>query len=271
MLNGALTGVASVCFTLPFQVLSTKMKVKKNPDTKFTEIIREIYQSEGIKGFYRGLFPNLIRAPLRNGVFFPSLSLSHKFLIKRGVNKNLTYFLSSAFAMSMSCLLINPIVVISTRKEASTSKEPNKSIGKELIEIKNNEGYKGLFKGIKPLLIKEVPSRSLFYLLFRVIDNQLNKIPMMKGNKRISPIISLPISCIIVTMLDNPFDLLRTQEQVERQSGQRKNVLGRLKKIYKNEGIRGLERGVTPNLLKRVTSYTVTWVIYNFLSNYKDL
>ena len=121
MINGAISGICSSIISLPFQVISTNMKLinlSQNEKIKTLKMIKTIYKKEGIKGFYRGFIPNLIRITLSDAIFFRVLETSQNILKnKLNANEFLTHTLSSSIAMTSNCIIINPFVVISTRNE----------------------------------------------------------------------------------------------------------------------------------------------------------
>lgn len=52
------------CVTYPLAILTTRMQADSSPPGKgrtLTQFSKDIWQYEGVRGFYRGLFPNLIK------------------------------------------------------------------------------------------------------------------------------------------------------------------------------------------------------------------
>ena len=280
MINGAISGICSSIISLPFQVISTNMKLinlSQNEKIKTLKMIKTIYKKEGIKGFYRGFIPNLIRITLSDAIFFRVLETSQNILKnKLNANEFLTHTLSSSIAMTSNCIIINPFVVISTTNE-KLGFNKYKNITDGFKQIYKNEGLIAFTKGLKPLILKEVPSKTLFFILYQYILKIFEKKKnIFYLNKFASPLSTI-LSGIITTMIDNPFDYIRTQAQYQGlnkkfdESDIRNNKIWyNIKKIIQNEGLRGLEKGVVPRIYRKVISGTVTVCVYKFLKERKE-
>ena len=272
MLNGAISGLSSTIFNVPFQVIRTSMMVQNTQNGIQPTMIgtmKKIYSKEGIKGFYRGFIPSLIRLPLGNAFYFGTLEQTKKILLNKfKMNGIVTNFISSAAGITVQSIVTNPIYLISTRFEAIGFNK-YKNIFDAIKKILEEEGIKGFTKGLKPLLIKEIPSHSLFYVLYELNNKWLNKCYIIPKNLSYS--ISSMITSIIVSILDNPFDLIRTRTQFHFISKNEKHkypkVFEGIKYIYKTEGIRGLESGVHPRIIRKLFCSTALWTIYEILKN----
>lgn len=274
MLNGAISGCASTFLNVPFQVIRTSMMVnetKKGQQLSMLQMMCKIYKQEGIFGFYRGLIPSLIRLPLGNAFYFSTLEHSKKFLRhKLKLNEITTNFLSSAAGIAIQCLVTNPMYVTSTRFEALGFNQYS-NLFDALKHIYKDEGILGFTKGLKPLLIKEVPSHAFFYVIYELNNKWLSKLKFLPAKMDCS--ISAMLSSTIVTILDNPLDLIRTRTQYQFISKNKEHtypsVFRGIKHIYKTEGLKGLENGVMPRIIRKIFSTTVLWTVYELLNKAK--
>jgi len=272
MLNGAISGLSSTVFNVPFQVIRTCMMIetpKNGIQPTMTNTIKRIYSKEGLKGFYRGFLPSLIRLPLGNAFYFGTLEQTKKILNKRfKTNDIITNFVSSAAGITVQSIVTNPIYLISTRFEA-VGMNKYKNIIDAVKKILEEEGIKGFTKGLKPLLIKEIPSHSLFYVLYELNNKWIKKCGIIPKNLGFS--LSSMITSIIVSILDNPFDLIRTRTQFhfisKNEEHRYPKVFEGIKYIYKNEGLKGLESGVHPRIIRKLFCSTALWTIYEILKN----
>lgn len=276
ILNGAISGLFTVFITQPFQVVRTSMMVTyiDGKPSGFLYIIKKLYTEEGVKGFYRGFVPTLIKSPLGGAIYFSSLEYNKKFL-KNLNSKNLfnrenqksLNFLASAGARFNQCILLNPFLVAITRFEV-IGFNAYSSLFDALIKIKQQEGYRGFFTGLKPLIIKEVPTAAIFYTLYETFK----KISSNFGVKNIVMQVSASaiLANTILTFLNNPIDVIRTRVQYIHFSGNKnheyKGIFSSIAIIAKTEGFRGLTVGVLPRILKRATASALSWSIYEILS-----
>lgn len=271
MLNGAISGIASTFLNVPFQVIRTSMMVNETTQSQkhisMFQMIEKIYRQEGIFGFYRGLLPSLIRLPLGNSFYFSTLEKTKKILKKKfNLNDIVTNCIASACGITVQCIVTNPIYVTSTRFEAVGSKKYN-NLFNAFKTIHKEEGLIGFTKGLKALLVKEVPSHSIFYVIYQLNNQWLNKVNVFP--MKINYSISAMISSTIVTILDNPLDLIRTRTQYQfiSQNNEHKypNIRRALAHIYKNEGISGLQNGVMPRIVRKIFATTILWTVYEML------
>ena len=272
MINGAISGLTSTVFNVPFQVIRTCMMVQNTSSGKtptMIKTIKTIYSKEGLKGFYRGFFPSLIRLPLGNAFYFGTLEKTKNILTNKfKMNGIMTNFISSAAGITVQSIVTNPIYLISTRFEA-VGVNKYKNFFDALKKIVEEEGIRGFGKGLKPLLIKEIPSHSLFYVLYELNNKWLKKCSLVPQNLSYS--LSSMITSIIVSILDNPFDLIRTRTQFHFISKNDKHrypkVFEGIKYIYQTEGIKGLQSGVHPRIIRKLFCSTALWTIYEILKN----
>lgn len=65
-LAGALAGGIGSCVGNPFDVLKTRMMANEGADRGVGSFVKEVYASQGIGGFYRGIQANIMRASVLN-------------------------------------------------------------------------------------------------------------------------------------------------------------------------------------------------------------
>src|SRR5690606_15867927 len=66
----------------PHEVLRVRQQVDRNPSYHMLDLIRSIYQKEGLKGFYSGLFTNLLRVVPAAAITFLSFEYISRGLMK---------------------------------------------------------------------------------------------------------------------------------------------------------------------------------------------
>jgi len=75
------------------------------------------------------------------------------------------------------------------------------------------------------------------------------------------------ISGAVAQTCTYPFDVLRRRFQINTMSGmgyQYKSVFDAIRVIIKQEGVKGLYKGITPNLLKVAPSMASSWLSFEF-------
>ncbi|KAK2802509.1 hypothetical protein FQN50_007315 [Emmonsiellopsis sp. PD_5] len=95
-------------------------------------------------------------------------------------------------------------------------------------------------------------------------DGELNPSPYRK-------LLAGAISGAVAQTCTYPFDVLRRRFQVNTMSGlgyQYTSVWGAVKMIVAQEGVRGLYKGIVPNLLKVAPSMASSWVSFELTRDF---
>ncbi|OCK83148.1 mitochondrial carrier [Lepidopterella palustris CBS 459.81] len=136
-----------------------------------------------------------------------------------------------------------------------------------LYEVPHAEGWRALFKGLGPNLIGVVPARAINFYTYgngkRILAEYFN------GGKESAWVhLSAAASAGIVTgTATNPIWLVKTRLQLDKSAHkdgtgrQYKNALDCTLQTVRNEGFRGLYRGLSASYLG-VTESTLQWVLY---------
>ncbi|BFZ64586.1 Pyrimidine nucleotide transporter, mitochondrial [Saitoella coloradoensis] len=141
-----------------------------------------------------------------------------------------------------------------------------------LTNIYRVEGPKALFKGLGPNLVGVIPARAINFFMYgngkRIIADNLN------GGKEAAWVhVTAAITAGITTSTcTNPIWLIKTRLQLDKQkastggaaSRQYKNSLDCFMQTVRNEGVRGLYRGLSASYLG-VAESSLQWVVYEEL------
>lgn len=140
---------------------------KKASSMTFREAARTIYETEGSRGFLRGLAPSLLKNSVMTGQYFSILFYIEVLLRKLAIlgSDAQVQSLSGALAKSMQSVLANPLIVIKTRLEVVGFNEYS-GIHDACRQIYAKEGMSGFFTGLKISLIRDVPFSGLFYPVY---------------------------------------------------------------------------------------------------------
>ncbi|KAH6677629.1 hypothetical protein B0J14DRAFT_615741 [Halenospora varia] len=132
------------------------------------------------------------------------------------------------------------------------------------------EGWRALFKGLGPNLIGVVPARSINFFVVgngkRIISNNFNN-----GEESAWVVLcAAALAGIVTSTATNPIWLIKTRLQLDKNVVERtggiahrkyKNSWDCIKQVVRQEGIRGLYKGMSASYLG-VTESTLQWVLY---------
>jgi Mitochondrial carrier protein len=132
------------------------------------------------------------------------------------------------------------------------------------------EGWRALFKGLGPNLVGVVPARSINFF---VVGNGKRIIAEYGNNGKEDAWVVLcaaALAGVVTSTVTNPIWLIKTRLQldknvVERSGGQAsrryRNSWDCIRQVVKQEGVRGLYKGMSASYLG-VTESTLQWVLY---------
>lgn len=144
----------------------------------FREATMLIYEREGVKGYYRGFLPSLIKNTMNAGTYFSTLHyLQVAFTKANLMSENWVNFWASATARAIQSTLSNPLIVIKTRLEVLGFSEYN-NLYDAVKKIHQKEGYGGFFTGLKVSLIRDVPFAGVFYPIYEFCKKLFSTILM---------------------------------------------------------------------------------------------
>jgi len=192
-------------------------------------------------------------------------------------------FIAGAFAGSIACVACYPLDLVRTRLTTELpGKEHYRGIFDTFKKITATEGVGGLYTGIGPTLFVAVPNFAISYTVYGtlkeyVLDDDLfynlRKIDDESGEKSMSLILTLlcgAASGSASAFVTFPFDTIRRRMQIQTLHLSPEECLSGTQQfvnIIKTEGVKGLYRGIQPELLKVVPFVGSMFVTYEFLKD----
>ncbi|RYE26749.1 MAG: solute carrier family 25 protein, partial [Sphingobacteriales bacterium] len=274
-------GLVTALVAQPFEVMRTSsitsLKNNANNLAGTWTIIKEIFQKEGFKGFFRGGLTSLGKSTISAGVFFTGLEnvhvLTNHLRDYKYIPPNAVDFFNACCSRTLTTLTINPMNVIKTRFEVVGSNQYS-SILHAVKSIYQKDGLKGFYKGIVPTIIRDVPYSGLQYSSYRWgMDLWGRHISPNKNAYDSSLVVSLvgAVSSIFAVLVTYPFDNIRVRLQcndmmgANQPSSEHKGMVSMAKYVYHNEGMKGFYLGYVPRLMKKGTATALSWVVYEKL------
>lgn len=133
------------------------------------------------------------------------------------------------------------------------------------VRIAREDGIKALYNGVAPALLRQATYGSLKLGFYHALKRRLVKNP--KDETLYYNVIAGVVAGAISSAICNPTDLLKIRMQAEYQSVfnvRRKGMLQSFASIFKEEGIRGLYRGVGPTAQRAAVIAGVELPVYDW-------
>ncbi len=145
-----------------------------------------------------------------------------------------------------------------------------------LFSVHKVEGWRALFKGLGPNLVGVVPARSINFYTYgngkRIIANKFNG-----GQEGVYVhLVAAATAGIVTSTATNPIWMVKTRLQLDKSTVEKeggaavrryKNSWDCIKQIMREEGIRGMYKGMSASYLG-VTESTLQWVLYEQMKGY---
>lgn len=249
----AVAGLASFITIYPSEVIKNNYQFLKNKNQTYSSIIKNIYKTNGVTGFYRGMLPPLC---LHSPRVATALSLNEYF--KRYISTTpYSGYITGAMSGAVSGMFIatpgENIKVYSIHKNIPAIKSAK--------EMWKTVGVSAFKKGMSAIALKETFTYS----------GRLGTTEYF--NKLLQPTNTLQVSLIggiasaFITVIGTPFDVLVVRIQSD-YTKKYKNIFNCAYIIIKEEGIQSLFRGA---LIRTVRTFFGMFVMFGIYDGLKKI
>ncbi|XP_068315778.1 probable mitochondrial adenine nucleotide transporter BTL3 [Pyrus communis] len=282
--SGAVAAMVSRTFVAPLERLKLEYIVRGEQKNLF-ELIRTIAASQGLKGFWRGNFVNILRTAPFKAINFYAYDTYRNHLMKLFRNEestNYERFLAGAAAGITATLLCLPMDTIRTKMVAPGGETLGGVIGafRHMIQT---EGFFSLYKGLLPSIVSMAPSGAVFYGVYDILKSAYLHSP--EGIKRIQhkkqegdklnameqlelgPVRTLLYGAIAGACSEAatyPFEVVRRHLQMQVRAT-KLSAFATCVKIVEQGGVPALYAGLTPSLLQVLPSAAISYLVYEFM------
>ncbi|KAL5558998.1 hypothetical protein UlMin_035209 [Ulmus minor] len=281
---GAIAAMVSRTFVAPLERLKLEYIVR-GEQKNLLELVRTIAASQGLRGFWKGNFVNILRTAPFKAVNFYAYDTYRKQLLKFSGNEettNFERFIAGAAAGITATILCLPLDTIRTKLVAPGGEALGGVLGafRHMIQT---EGFFSLYKGLVPSILSMAPSGAVFYSVYDILKSSYLRSP--KGRKRIQymnqqgeelnaldqlelgPLRTLLYGAMAGACAEAatyPFEVVRRQLQLQVQAT-RLSALATCVKIVEQGGIPALYVGLIPSLLQVLPSAAISYFVYEFM------
>ncbi|CAG9315730.1 SLC25A42_1 [Blepharisma stoltei] len=286
-ISGGAAGAVAKCVIAPLdrvKVLFQATTRRFTVNNALLEMIR-ISREEGIRAFWKGNYAMMLRIIPYSAIQFTTYDYYKKQIFEsdRSFSKTklmLFNFMPGALAGATAVLMTYPFEVTRTRLAIQTTSQVYKGVSHAFWTIGKAEGMKGLFNGFYPTIcgiaIYSGVSFSLYFTSKEVIGHSGNLEHFLFG----------AAAGIIGQLSAYPFDVVRKRMQahgfIEKVSSFRathneeelKSMLSYWKMIVRGEGLRGLFKGFSMNIVKSPIAsgivHTTNEVMNHYFEDYSE-
>ncbi|KAL8518356.1 hypothetical protein ACS0TY_009655 [Phlomoides rotata] len=216
----------------------------------FIEALTLIGKEEGIKGYWKGNHPQVIRVIPYSAVQLFAYEAYKKFF--RGKDGELSVIgrlAAGACAGMTSTFVTYPLDVLRLRLAV----EPGyKTMTEVAVTMLREEGFASFYNGLGPSLIGIAPYIAVNFCVFDLVKKSL---PEKYQKRTETSLVTALVSATVATVMCYPLDTVRRQMQMKGSPYQ--TVLDAVPGIVARDGVVGLYRGFVPNALKTLPNSSI--------------
>jgi len=244
----------------PLEVLKTQMAA--NRSQTMVQAIQSVWARGGVAGFYQGLIPwAWIEASTKGAVLLFTASEIETATTALGVNPAAAGLLGGmgggivqAYATMGFCTCMKTAEITRHKQAASGVKPP--STWAVFADIYRREGIRGINKGVNAVAVRQCTNWGSRMGFARLAESTIRKAQGKSENDKLSALEKIASSSIggALATWNQPIEVVRVEMQSMSKAAANSNrpakltILNTLAFIYKENGMKGLYRGVTPRI-----------------------
>ncbi|KAF9433040.1 ADP/ATP carrier protein [Entomortierella beljakovae] len=285
----AIAGTGGAMFALtctyPLDIIKTRMQVRSKNVGETTDLdvylnttdaFQKIIKSEGVLGLYAGLISGLIGTASQNFTYFYFYTLIRTGYINRqpaGASiSTIMELLLGAGAGALTQIFTIPVSVVSTRQQTMPLEE-RKGLEETAKDIIKDEGWTGLWKGLKPSLVLVINPAITYGMFSRIQELVLKAF----GRKDMTPGLVFLVGALaktLATVVTYPYIMAKVRLQWKPSKKDAathtpyKGAIDILTRVYKKEGLIGWYTGMQTQISKAVLSQALLFMVKDQLEKY---
>lgn len=265
MICGGISGAIARTATSPLDVVKIILQCQRGPNPKYSGVadaFSKILAEQGIAGFWKGNNLALLRIIPYSAVKFAAFEKYKPYFANRdGELSNVRRLVAGALAGITAVAATYPLDVLRTRFAVQDPKNPTYTgIIQAFKRIISEEGFGALYTGFATTIIGAIPYEGGQFMM----HDYLNKLWDDKMRRPMNTPERLLIGCLagaFAQTISYPIDTVRKAMQVA-PSGTYSGMWDCGFKILRSEGVSGLFKGISMNLLKVVPFSALSFYCY---------
>jgi len=239
-------------------------------------------QSEGVRGLYKGLPPQLVGVAPEKAIKLTINDMLREAFTKidHGSGERTIHFglevLSGACAGACQVLVTNPLEITKIRLQiqgetARLLREAGKPIPPPLstIAIAKELGLAGLYKGASACLLRDIPFSAIYFPAYAATRKWLTTREGSSGVSAANLLLAGALAGIPAAFLCTMPDVIKTRLQVARREGDMvyTGIRDCAIKIYRHEGFTAFFKGSAMRVFRSSPQFGITLLAYEKLGN----
>ncbi|KAG7508283.1 hypothetical protein JOB18_009070 [Solea senegalensis] len=279
--SGSFAGACGVVVGYPLDTVKVRIQTHKQ-FTGIWQCVATTFSKEGVHGFFKGMTLPITTISMTSSVVFGTYRNCLQCLSQArgagcGPNTKPEVFLSGFAGGVAQASVMAPGDIVKVRLQCQTeSKRGGASMPKPkyrgpvhcLLRIIKEEGFLGLYKGVVPIMLRDGPSYSIYFLTYTTICEWLTK----SGKKRpdwSGVMLAGGIAGIAAWFVATPMDVIKARLQMDGVRGTKryKGLFHCFTETVRVEGSGVFFRSLGINCLRAFPANMIILTVYEILTS----
>mmetsp|Transcript_79378 Transcript_79378/g.92785 ORF Transcript_79378/g.92785 Transcript_79378/m.92785 type:complete len:292 (+) Transcript_79378:31-906(+) len=273
IISGGITGGINVFITFPTEFLKTKMQLYKEFSQKgMRYTIQDTYSKYGILGFYRGLSVLLFFAVPKTAIRFGSNNWFKENVFTNHKNDRMHSFLAGVgggVTEAITVMTVQDTLKTKLIHDVLKDKPKYKGLFDGMAQIYRAEGFKGVYTGLVPTLLKQSTNQGVRFLVYDDVKKHGSRILNVSASNPVLSFFSGAFAGAVSVLVNTPVDVVKTNMQ-GLEAKKYKNSMDCFYQILRNEGTRGLYKGTVARLYRVGLDVAITFTLFEQFNRLLD-
>jgi len=277
---------------------SNSTKMKKNANIGIIKSLKKVFETEGVRGCFRGLAPTLLTVPAFWGIYFPFYEIFKKELNQRYIQKResegralgmnsdngiqaterlppLIHMSSAILSGAIADFVCNPMFVVRTRMQTEAlhylempieHRKPH-GIARTIKGLYQEGGVPIFWRGLTASLLG-LSHVGIQFPVYEYLKAEARQRSSNNEESAFHLLLASGTSKMVATSLTYPHEVVRSRMMDFRgghEEGQKQTLRNTFMRIIRNEGYRGLYTGISVSLVRVVPNCCITFISYELI------
>ncbi|XP_068980575.1 calcium-binding mitochondrial carrier protein SCaMC-2 isoform X1 [Bombus flavifrons] len=270
LVSGGVAGGVSRTCTAPLDRIKVYLQVHGTRHCKIKSCFRYMLREGGSISLWRGNGINVLKIGPESALKFMAYEQIKRTIKGDDIRELGLYerLMAGSLAGGISQSAIYPLEVLKTRFALRKTGEYSGLVD-ATKKIYRQGGLKSFYRGYIPNLMGIIPYAGIDLAVYETLKNRY----LQTHDKNEQPPFWILLLCGTASstagqVCSYPLALVRTRLQADMSPGKPNTMVAVFKEIIKNEGIRGLYRGLTPNFLKVAPAVSISYMVYETVRDF---
>lgn len=255
-LAGCLGGCAGIVVGYPLDTIKVHMQTQDYRKPKYKgnwHCFRTIFAEESVAGLYRGMSSPVAGVAVINAIIFGIYGQTQRHI--PDADSLRSHFIAGALAGIAQSPICSPMELAKTRMQLQASTTRFSGPAQCLWHTYQQEGYRGVFRGLNITFLREAPSFGTYFLTYEALTRT-------SGSAVSTPCMMMAggIAGSASWIISYPLDVLKSRIQAI--DGHRYNgMIDCFRQSIKKEGYSCLYRGLSSTILRAFPTNAITFTV----------